>query len=335
MISVVLLAVELALLFVSLRDGAVRPLYSLPLLFVIWANLDSSLVFGVLALLLFAGSVLIEHVRSRDEHNLAVAKVGWLTLASVLAPIASPYGIRSYHAFATIFATRYPYFPQDHGLSFRRPQDYLFLLLAMTACFALGRRRSRDLFRLGLLAGALAFSRQRDAWVLVLASIVLIADSLPTSTVASERKQLRLKAVVAVLVFVVLLVAATKIRSDRDPLIAAVSRSFPVKACDYIRAQQLPAPIFNDYDWGGFLTWYLPEYPVVMDQRADLYGEAYNRRYFDLVRGELALDASPEFAESRTILLPRSSPMAIALAAQPQFTVAYQDEVATVLLRRP
>ena len=107
-----------------------------------------------------------------------------------------------------------------------------------------------------------------------------------------------------------------------------------MKACDYIRAQRLPAPLFNDYDWGGFLTWYLPDYPVAIDQRADLYGEAYNRRYFELVGGELALDASPEFAESRTILLPRNSPMAVALSAQLQFRVAYQDDVATVLVRQ-
>ena len=336
LISVVLLAVELALLFEFQRGRDEKLIRWVVALFIIWASLDGSFVFGLLVLLLMLAKVAADRLLRRDDTTLPLAPLVWTTGGSLMASLISPYDRHVYHAFATIFATRYPYFPLDHGLSFRRPQDYLLLLLAMTACFALGRRRSRDLFRLGLLAGALAlaFSRQRDAWVLALASIAIIADALPTADAAPHRKQLRLQAVVAAAVVVVLLVAATEIPRDRDSLLAVVSRSFPVKACDTIRAQRLPAPLFNDYDWGGFLAWYLPDYPVAIDQRADLYGEAYNRRYFELVGGELALDASPEFAESRTILLPRNSPMAVALSAQLQFRVAYQDDVATVLVRQ-
>jgi hypothetical protein len=28
----------------------------------------------------------------------------------------------------------------------------------------------------------------------------------------------------------------------------------------------------NPYDWGGYLIWKLPEFPVSVDNRADLYG---------------------------------------------------------------
>jgi chromate transport protein ChrA len=65
-----------------------------------------------------------------------------------------------------------------HAISFRRPQDYVLLLLAMAACFSLGRRRSRDMFQIILMIAclALAFTRQRDIWVLALASVAVIAD---------------------------------------------------------------------------------------------------------------------------------------------------------------
>jgi hypothetical protein len=31
--------------------------------------------------------------------------------------------------------------------------------------------------------------------------------------------------------------------------------------------------MFNSYNWGGYLPWEIPEYPVFIDGRADLYGE--------------------------------------------------------------
>jgi hypothetical protein len=106
-----------------------------------------------------------------------------------------------------------------------------------------------------------------------------------------------------------------------------------VRAGDYIRANHLPPPIFNAYDWGGFLTWYLPEYPVSIDSRTALYGDEINARYFKVTTAEIPLDADPSFANARTILLRKDSPMAVALSSVPQFKVAYQDDVAMVLLQ--
>ena len=49
---------------------------------------------------------------------------------------------------------------------------------------------------------------------------------------------------------------------------------FPSRAVDFLAQHHLPGPIFNHYDWGGYLIWRLhPEYPVFVDGRADLYGD--------------------------------------------------------------
>ena len=111
-----------------------------------------------------------------------------------------------------------------------------------------------------------------------------------------------------------------------------------MKACDFIRANQLPGPLFNAYSWGGFLIWYLPEYPVSIDGRLNLYGDEINERYFKVTDGTQRLETDPSFTGAQIILLERNSAMLKALTTLPvlrvQFRVAYQDEVAAVLVRQ-
>jgi hypothetical protein len=93
-------------------------------------------------------------------------------------------------------------------------------------------------------------------------------------------------------------------------------------------------PLFNEYQWGGFLTWYLPEYPVAIDGRTDLYGDDINLRYFKLINAEIPLDTDPMFANAQTILLPANSTMAEALTTIPGFKMVYRDDLAIVLVRQ-
>ena len=139
------------------------------------------------------------------------------------------------------------------------------------------------------------------------------------------------------LVLAVFLAAIFRIPSSQA-LMNQAGRVFPVKACDFIRANQLPPPLFNAYSWGGFLTWYLPEYPVSMDGRLNLYGDEITERYFKVIDGKERLETEPSFTGARTILLERNSGLLKALTTLPglreQFRVAYQDDIATVLVRQ-
>jgi len=119
---------------------------------------------------------------------------------------------------------------------------------------------------------------------------------------------------------------------DRNALLGRMAENLPVRACDYIREQQLPAPIFNTQTWGGFLTWYLPEYPVAIDGRRALYPDKWETDYFRVMKVLAPYQDFAPMIQARTLLLYKQSVMGDALRNLAGFRVAYEDNLAVVLV---
>jgi hypothetical protein len=347
--SMLFLAVELALLFDARRTGYARLLWWLPLLFALWANLHIQFLYGLFVLVLFLVAVLAEavcrhlevHWIERGGQAISLSTSGAAIAGAFIATLLPPYSYHLYEVMPRFFVgpISFRYLPEHYAVGFRQPRDFVLLLLAMTAFFLLGRRHSRDFFQLALLLSAamVSFSTQRDCWVVAIVSVAVITDALPVKLEESAPSKIPSlwrpqNLVTAGLVLLTLLVATiTKIPSRREVLMADVAKALPVGACDYIRSNHLPGPLFNAYEWGGFLTWYLPEYPVVIDGRLDLYGEDINVQYMKLTHAQIPLNSDEHFLMAGTLLLETDSPMAVALSTGPRFIVAYKDSVATVL----
>jgi hypothetical protein len=299
LISILFFALELTILLHSRRTGQVRAVLWMPLLFIVWVNLDRQFVYGLLALALFYLAIAVEYLGLRfgipgfDNHGfedhrprfpLGVSAAVFGT--SVLVTLATPY---TYHLHQLIWESATStavdhYFSELHSMRFRQFQDYLLLVLVMAAFLLLGRRRSRDLFQISLLVvcSVVSFRLQRDSWLVVLVAVGILGNALPTD--GEERVQVPAqpawrgeKLLTTALVLVALAAGVVRLPTRSEALMNRVGESFPVRASDYIRQNRLPQPLFNTYSWGGFLTWYLPEYPVVIDGRIDLYRDAVTR----------------------------------------------------------
>ena len=345
-VSLFCFGLELFLLLQSRRLGGVRPLLWLPVLLLMWANLDIDFVYGVLVLLLFYAALALEGFpRTRGVAGNAVRihpplKVtGGIVLLSLIATGITPYIYRLYGVFfadATSATNRW--LPDYRAVSFRRPQDYLLLLLTMVAFLALGMRRSRSLFQISLLivCAMLSFHLYSYAWLAVLTSVAVIGEAVPEENLSESSGGKNfvwhplIAAGLAVAVFIISLALLTP--RGRDALLVKMRESYPVDAADYICEHRPPQPLFNSYAWGGFLTWYLPGYPVAIDGRASLYGDD-NIQYARFMRSEFGYKAYPPVSQARTILLEKNSQIAAALASVPVFKTAYSDNVAIVLVR--
>ncbi|HTS06520.1 MAG TPA: hypothetical protein VMP68_13125 [Candidatus Eisenbacteria bacterium] len=339
-VSTLFWGLELLLLLNARRSGNSRPLWSLPVLFLLWANLHVQFIYGVVVLVLFLGAVTIEKSLNISS-TLNVGQAGAIIAASIVATLATPYLFGPYAVFfKTTFSSANRYLPDFQALGFRQPQDYLLLLLAMSAFLALGLRRSRDLFQIAVLAFSLGISlySRRDIWMVALASLSVIeeATAIGEKFGAEQREKsardlwTALGASLAILVIVFLL----RVPRNREALLAKVRETYPVAACEYIRQHGLPQPLFNAYEWGGFLTWYLPEYPVAIDSRTDLYGTDAITEYSKVMNAELPFTGYQVLAEAEIILLPKRAMMGIALSSVPRFKVEYSDDVAVVLTPR-
>lgn len=352
-LSMIFFGIELLLLESSRRTGKVKRLYALPALFLLWANLHPLFLLGLLLLILFVISTWIESWPRRSAVNwldgdirpLARQPVLVLSACSLFAAMVNPYTIHLFPAaYRSLYsAAGFSYFAEMRAMSFRQPQDYALMLLIMAAFLALGRRRSLRVFELLALTAAtlLGFRIQREAWMAVLAAVAILADAI--ALIARDREPLEEsrewweKATCGVMVGAILVLGALRL-PYQDSLRSRVSHAFPVKACDFIRDHGLPQPLFNEYTWGSFLTWHLPEYPVAIDSRVELYGDEITEGYFKVIAGGERLDTYPALGNAQTLLLPKQSGMVKALTALPalssQYRLAYSDDLAAVFTRQ-
>jgi len=79
--------------------------------------------------------------------------------------------------------------------------------------------------------------------------------------------------------------------------------------------------------------WYLPEYPVAIDARRGLYAEDLESDYFKVMKVDAPYQTLPAMKEARTILLPKTNVLAGGLKDVAGFRVAFEDDVAIVLLQ--
>lgn len=342
--SVFALCLELLVLLETKRTGSTRHLYILPFLFLLWANLDVQFVYGVIALVLFLASYAIDiwvaHATAQTVERTSASALSQIAIVSAVCAAVTtvtPYGWKPYQAFfSRVASSANRYFPEYQSLRFRTPPDYVLLLLVMAAFLALGMRRSRDLFQIGLLVSgtALAFRAQGNVWVATIVAVAVLANALPDPTPVAARTHARRLLTATALGGAVLLIAMARYGPANDAaVLAKIGAGFPVAAAEQVREQRLPQPLFNTYEWGGFLAWYLPEYPVAIDGRSELYGAAFNVEYAKVMNADAHYSTFSAFNQARTILLERNSLMGKALPSVPGFKVAYADNIAVVLLR--
>ena len=350
--SVLLFGIELLLFLDARRTCEVRRLFVLPVLFMFWANLDEQFVLGLLLLGLFFVVSLLEGplaTRVPETQPLSrgrLRRVVAVMALCLLATLITPHFFRHYAVFFARFtSTANPFLPDFHAMNFKQPQDYLLLLLTMSAYVALGRRRSRDIFQNALLVVCtlLSFHAQRDVRLVALAATAVLGEGLQSRRpemkgvhsldAAPPIFNMPEIAAVAVGSATILLITLLRIPADRSVLLAQAARTYPVAACNVIRERGLPEPLFNAYEWGGFLQWYLPEYPVAVDSRPALYSDDAIIRYSKVMNADFPYTADPALARARTMLFPRHSLLGESLSGVPSFQVAYSDDVAVVLIR--
>lgn len=215
------------------------------------------------------------------ESALSAKPLALLFVACLLATLIGPYDYHLYMVVLSYSQAHYAYkmINELQPLSFRISNHFFRLLLAGSGFVAIAWLKKIDLFELTPLtfASVVGFRTLRNCWFLAITPAAFIAD-FPAAQEAEEETWLKHGAILLTLAFFVVLLSLNFGFNERN-LDRMMSEKFPVDAANFLRRNPLPGPLYNNLDWGGFLIWYMPQYPLAIDGRNDLFGDDLDRTF--------------------------------------------------------
>ena len=66
----------------------------------------------------------------------------------------------------------------------------------------------------------------------------------------------------------------------------------------FVAERGYSGPLFNDFNWGGYLIWALPQLPVAIDGRTNLHGDERIQRFGSTWAGSPSFSAVIVFSIS-------------------------------------
>jgi len=277
-VGVVLVYMNMRSAIEQLRSGSIRPaaLIALPFIMMLWANLHPGYMLGwVIIIVTLAGTVFdrwrgVERIDRRGLRSLFL----WCTLA-LIASLFNPLAdvlitylgiVQNQFAFGIDEHLPLYQYARFHG------QPLLFygvLALALIILVAIARRRehiesSQAFMLLGFTA--VGFYAFRYTIFFILMALMI---GMPHISALAERYITRARALLLALILVAMSgIGYFIFQYNAWKLGPEQTYYVPVHAADFVLDQRPPAPIFNAFEYGGYLGWRLaPDYPVFVDPR--------------------------------------------------------------------
>jgi len=314
-----------------------------PLVMLLWVNLHAGFALGIALLLLFLASEIVERALGQHAVEPSNLRIGTLAAAFVLNLLVvplNPYGARMYtYPLETLRSQAMQnYIVEWASPNFHRIEylPLLILLLVTVGLLAWSNAGLRAREMLLLLVGAFAaLSAIRMIPLLVMIAVPIISKSLQPNSASRLRVQRTRRFSISFLNAGILLFMAAFVAIHLTHVFRRQHQSeaehFPAAPIVLLETQPASGPIFNQYDWGGYLIWRLyPQTKVFIDGRADLYGEPLLQQFaetYQLKRNWKGVLAEWGIA---TIIVPPDSALATGLRTSPDWTVSYEDSRAVV-----
>lgn len=335
-----------------------RWLWVLPLIMLVWVNVHGGFVVGFVLLGIYwlgACWTWWRSTKATIEESLVGIASGnralellWVGVLSIAASLVNPYGWNLHRHILSYLSNR---FLMDHIQEFQSPdfhgwaqRCFLVLLLIAIAAVAAGGRRLRASELLVVLFSVYAglySARNIPVSSLLLVMVVGPLISLGPLTGSFARMSALQSSLrghvwpVFVIVFT-LAIAANVGRIGSTKLMDAHfdPRRMPVAAVNRLQQYALPGPVLGTDAWGGYLIYRLyPQERVVVDDRHDLYGEAFFKSYLKMMRAESGWQDFLRQRQAACLLFPRDAAITSVLLESADWKAVYEDEVAVIFVR--
>jgi len=334
--TILLFVLELDILMVARRSGRKRELLWLPVLFALWPNLHIQFIDGLLVLALAAAESIAARWWPPARTRLSPAWIVPISLVCLLATLCNPYGWGIYKVAYDLAAQPgvINTISELQAIPFRTISDYCALFLALAGAAALARSNRVRVFETVLFALAvfLAFRSQRDIWIISTVAAATIAVSFETGKADRLKQPVYAWPLIATGTAFALFAGFRIMHIDNARLNASLAEDLPVQAAQFVRAKNLPGPLYNDYVWGGYLMWSLRQ-PVSIDGRAALHGTDRMDRFAQTWMAAPDWASDTELQHANLVIGGVKAPLTQLLRLDPHFQLVYEDKLAAVFTR--
>ncbi len=192
------------------------------------------------------------------------------------------------------------YIQEWQSPDFHTPQVQPFLVLLLATFAAVGASRRRLALTDFLLVSGFAYlgflAARNIALFAIAAPPVLTRYAAPVLEAMNKKLGIRissekttpprLKIINVALLILLLIVLIGKVSlvlpaEVNDSYIKKIS---PTGAVQFLKENHPGGNLFNSYNQGGYLIWALPEYPVFIDPRTDLYNDELIQLWLKVMR---------------------------------------------------
>lgn len=343
------------------KQGSRRIIWLLPLILLLWVNIHGGFAIGFILMIAYLFGESVNWIINRWQNSevvssqdigqaMALPEIGVLALVMVICFLLLPLNPNGTEMWNYPFRTVNIGILQDFIVEWQSPDfhafylhPFIWLLLAALTAFGLAGRRAdfTDLTLVALFAYiSLLAVRNIPLFALIAAPVIIryatfsLARWLGPQAVA-PRKAAQTKLAILInwgLLAVVVLLALVRIS---EPVTVAANEEFqakelPVGAVDYLLRERPLGNLFNDYNWGGYLIWRLPDYPVFVDGRTDLYDDEFLRDYLFIDMAQEGWQDKLAAYNVSLAVISVDSPLAKAMLEAENWQEIYHDDLSFI-----
>jgi hypothetical protein len=325
------------------RLGNLAIVWFLPPLFLLWINTHGSWIIGLatIAVILICGSIQLHigEIQSERFTREQSARLGLVLALCLVALPITPYGTKlAAYPFevASSLPLNFANVTEWRSISFHDFTGKIFLAVVLGVLVLRSAVRMRwrlDELVLFLGGAVLACTHVRFLLIFVPFAAPVLAATFAQWIPAYSRKQDHAW-LNAVLMAGALALMLAYFPSKKN-LEAAVARTSPVHAVEYLRSHAVPGPMFATYEFGDYLVWAMaPATPVFIDGRGELYErEGVLADYLEVAG---VRPRALEVLRARGVqscLVRQGEPLITFLAALPEWKQIYADDLSVLLVR--
>jgi hypothetical protein len=275
----------------------------------------------------------------------AIGKLFWSTLLSLPLMPLNPLGLEVFTVpLDTVGIGGLRKSIQEwQSPDFSQPQTWGFILLSLLLVGAfLASRRRPDATEWILIIGALCLALQSGRHLSLFALIAVPVATIHFDQALSRRgwtiarrQREKPRRVIINLMLIALVALGTMMHlayvAGEKTIEKALLLNFPVNAVRHLKASPLEGNLFNSYNWGGYLIFAAPGYPVFIDGRTDLH-RGLLADYL-AARGTGAWQQIFDRWDIHIAILESPSQLAAQLQSSSSWRREYADAVASIFVR--